>query len=275
MSEQLTAEQEANLSDEFVSHLKGGEMVDTTETYEYLMAFRDRAWKEINSRLSLKEDLACEDIRTYNDLAGEELGRMQTFTGDKSPIDWVIFSDIGSPKKSFTNMHMTVWNDETTDVPHLGSAFGTLPGAFFYVDLMPRYELVSHPAHIDKYLAKLNEVSLALNKDIIDAGITPFAAVMPFIRASLSPVVLAGVVPLEFFKEKVEQRLWDAYQHWIELMENAEPVAEEKRAALKARDTLVRNNIVELDPANPIAVRLVGQEMADRLERILSGNERS
>lgn len=270
----MSKDQEANLSKEFVSHLAGGDATDTTETFEYLLAFRDRAWNEINSRLSLKEDLACSDIRQYNDVDGNPLGHIRTYTGDQSPVDWVVHSHIGDPKKSFTNIHMTVWNDETTEVPHLGSAFGTLPDAFYYLDLMPRYELLSHPEHLDRYINKLNNVHIQLNQKIIAAGISPFVPTMSFIRSSLSPCVLAGVVPLEFFKEHVEQHLWDAYQYWIELMENAQPAPESKRAELKARDTLIRNNIVELDPANPIAVRLVGQKMADRLERILSGNER-
>lgn len=271
----MSNEPESKLSEEFVTHLEGGEPTDSSETFEYLLAFRNRAWREISNRLSITEDLACADIHEFNDLDGNKVGNMRTYTGDQSPIDWVIRSNIGDPKKTFSNIHLTVWNDETVEVPHLGSAFGTLPDVFFYVDLMPRYDLLCHPQHLDQFLERLNDSHLVINKAILAAGITPFVPAMSFIRASLSPCALAGVVPLEFFKKSVEPHLWDAYQYWIELMEHAQTTPQEYRAELKARDQLIRNNIVELDPANPIAVRLVGQDMTDRLVRILSAKERS
>ena len=263
------------LTKEFAAHLDGDNHIDTSETYAAVLATRDRVWEKISSTLSLREDLRCADLHEFNSLEGEPTGRMRTFTGDQSPVDWVIHSNIGSPKKTFTNIHLTIYVKDSVDVPHLGMAFGTLPDAFFYVDPMPRYEVLSEPDYLQKYLAPLNETYMALQNELFEAGVKPFNPAMPFIRSSLSPVALAGVVPLAFYKEKVEPKILAYVDHWLELVQNAMPVTDAKeRARLRARDERVRSNIVHLDPANPIAERLVGKETADRLVRILCGEER-
>ncbi|HEY8568559.1 hypothetical protein [Microbulbifer sp.] len=265
-----------NLTKEFAAHLGGDTHIDTSEIFNAVMATRDAIWEMIQGSLSLKEDLRCEDLRNFNDLNGEHVGRMRTFTGDESPVDWVIHSNIGTPQKTFTNIHLTIYMDDSVDIPHLGMAFGTLPGAFFYIDPMPRYEPVSYPDYLQKYLVPLNNIYMELQNDLFEADIKPFNAAMPFIRSSLSPVALAGVVPLEFYRTKVEPKIFAYVDHWLSLVHAAKPVeSAEVRAQLKQRDQLVRRNIVHLDPANPIAERLVGKPLADRLVRILCAEERS
>lgn len=265
-----------NLSKEFVTHLAGGTRIDTSEIFDAVMTTRDRVWEMINNSLSLKEDERCADLREFDDLNGEHVGRMRTFTGDESPVDWVIHSNIGVPQNTFTNIHLTIYLDDSVEVPHLGMAFGTLPDAFFYVDPMPRYEPLSYPDYVQEYLAPLNDIYMSLQEELAEAGVKPFNAAMPFIRASLSPVALAGVVPLDFYREKVEPKIFAYVEYWLKLVHAAKPVENpEIRAQLKQRDQLIRRNIVHLDPANPIAERLVGKPMADRLVRILCAEERS
>lgn len=265
-----------NLSKEFVAHLDGDTRVDTSETFAAVLATRDTAWQMVNKRLSLREDLRCADLHEFSDLQGEPVGKIRTYTGDESPVDWVIHSNIGLPKNTFTNIHLTVYLNDTVDVPHLGMAFGTLPDAFFYVDPMPRREPLSYPDYVQEYLAPLNDTYMALQQEIFEAGIKPLVPAMPFIRASLSPLALAGVTPLDFYREKVEPKVLSYVNYWLDMVEHARQVEDpEERAALKQRDTLIRRNIVNLDPANPIAERLVGKATADRLVRILCAEERS
>ena len=269
-------EAKQKLTKEFAAHLDGDNQIDTSETYVAVLATRDAIWDKISAELSLREDLRCADLHQFSDLQGQPMGRMRTFTGDDSPVDWVIHSNIGSPQKTFTNIHLTIYMDDSVDVPHLGMAFGTLPDAFFYIDPMPRYEPLSYPDYLQKYLAPLNETYMALQQELFEAGIRPLNPAMPFIRSSLSPVALAGVVPLDFYLEKVEPKIFQYVDYWLELVRNAKPVEDpQERATLKGRDTLVRRNIVHLDPANPIAERLVGKPLADRLVRILCAEERS
>nr|WP_010130699.1 red chlorophyll catabolite reductase [Microbulbifer agarilyticus] len=265
-----------NLTEEFVAHLAGDVKIDTSETFDAVMTTRDRIWEKIQNSLSLKEDLRCADLHNFDNLNGEHIGRMRTFTGDQSPVDWIIHSNIGTPKNTFTNIHLTIYLDESVDVPHLGMAFGTLPDAFFYIDPMPRYEPLSYPEHLQKYLTPLNDIYMSLQAELFEAGVKPFNAAMPFIRGSLSPVALAGIVPLDFYREKVEPKVFAYVDHWLKLVHEAKAVQDaEARAQLKQRDELIRRNIVHLDPANPIAERLVGKPLADRLVRILCAEERS
>ncbi|MCA0900864.1 hypothetical protein [Microbulbifer agarilyticus] len=265
-----------NLTEEFFTHLAGDTNIDTSEIFDAVMTTRDKIWEKIQSSLSLKEDLRCADLHSFDNLKGEHIGRMRTFTGDQSPVDWIIHSNIGTPQNTFTNIHLTIYLDDSVDVPHLGMAFGTLPDAFFYIDPMPRYEPLSYPEHLREYLAPLNDIYMSLQAEIFEAGVKPFNAAMPFIRGSLSPVALAGIVPLDFYREKVEPKIFAYVDHWLKLVHEAKAVQDaETRAQLKQRDELIRRNIVHLDPANPIAERLVGKPLADRLVRILCAEERS
>ena len=265
----------AGISEEFARHLGAGQKLDTTPTFEMLLATRDKAWEMISSRLPLVEDTHCADIHEFNDLQGQQLGRMRNYTGPECHVDWVIHSNIGHPSNTFTNIHLTFWMKGTTDVPHLGMAFGTLPEAFFYADLMPRYELVTNPDHCLAYYDPLNNLHLEMGKDLHSAGYTALTPQMPYIRASLSPCAIAGVTSAEFYKEKAERRVLELVEYWIGLVENAREIEDPaEQTFLTTRDYQQRKSIVYLDPANPIAERLVGKEAADRLVRILAGEER-
>jgi len=266
---------EPKLSKEFSAHLDAGHKIDTTETFNLLLATRDKAWDIISKALPFQEDNHCADIHQFDDLSGNPLGRMRNFTGPKCHVDWVIHSNIGNPSNTFTNIHLTFWMAGNTDVPHLGLAFGTLPDVFFYADLMPRYELVTKPKHCHAYYDPINTLHLELGKDLHTAGYTALIPHMAYIRSSLSPCVLAGVTSPEFYTEKAEPRIFELVNYWVDLVKNAREISDPKEQVfLKERDYQQRKNIVYLDPANPIAARLVGQEAADRLVRILAGEER-
>ena len=62
---------------------------------------------------------------------------------------------------------------------------------------------------------------------------------------------------------------------WLGWFDDAEQVPEAEQAALAARDLYMRQTICERDPANAIAVRLFGQEMADELVQTLWGGNRT
>ncbi|QBY04537.1 hypothetical protein E2K93_09105 [Thalassotalea sp. HSM 43] len=273
----MSAQQKPFVTEEFARHIDSGHKMDTSETYNQVLALRDEIWQYISTELNFSEDLGCQDIHNFNDLQGNHLGRMRNFTGDNdNPVDWVIHSDIGQPQNTFTNIHLTFWMKGNTDVPHLGMAFGTLPEAFYYVDMMPRYELVTHPEHVEKYYDAINDVAMAHQNELFEHGVKPFNAAMPFIRASLSPCAVAGVGPLSFFENNAKQKIWAVVKHWLELVKNAQQDDDQMQCQKRRqRDYDQRRSIVYLDPANPIAERLVGKQAADRLIRILAGEERN
>lgn len=245
--------------------------IDNTETFRYLLDVREQAWRIVRDGLSLREDLACRDIRDIPDLAGNIVGNMRTYTGENSPIDWVVRSWIGKPETGFTNIHLTCWVNETIDVPHLGFALGTAPDVFCYVDYLPRYEAVANPDHLDQYHEALNTQWVALRRNPAYKTFTP---VHLYTRSTLSPIAICGLLPFADFRSAVEPLMLAYVRNWVDLVKRAALIPPEQRPALKARDHLVRRTIVEKDPANILADRMLGVPMRERLVRILHAGER-
>lgn len=243
--------------------------VDNTEVFNYLLNVREQAWEMVNNGLNLRRDMKCADIEQIPDLQGNVVGNMFTYTGDK--IDWIVRSWIGKPEMGFTNIHLTCWVKDEIDVPHLGFALGTAPDIFCYVDYLPRYEPVISPSHLDQYHEAMNQKWIELRRN---PAYKTFNPVHLYTRGTLSPIAICGLLPFADFKAHIESIMLDYVRNWVELVKNAKPVAPEKRAALKQRDELVRRTIVEKDPANVLADRMLGVPMRERLVRILHAGER-
>lgn len=93
-------------------------------------------------------------------------------------------------------------------------------------------------------------------------------------RSTLSPIAVCGLLPFADFKAIVEPVMLQYVRKWVELVQTAQPIAPEKRAALRQRDEILRRTIVEQDPANILADRMLGVPMRERLVRILHAAER-
>jgi hypothetical protein len=245
--------------------------VNNTAVFNHLLNVREQAWEIIKQGLSLREDFACKDIEHIRDLQGNVVGNMHTYTGDKSPVDWIIRSWIGKPETGFTNIHLTLWLKEEIDVPHLGMAWGTAPDVFCYTDFLPRYDAPANFEHLNQYHEQLNEKWIAMRRNPAYKTFTP---VHLYTRSALSPIAICGLLPFADFNAVVEPMMLEYARKWVELVNNAKPIAPEKRAALKQRDWHVRKTIVEKDPANILADRMLGVPMRERLVRILHGAER-
>jgi len=245
--------------------------VDNTENFKYLLNVRDQAWEYINSNLSLKRDLKCKDIENIPDLQGNTVGNMFTYTGDKSPVDWIVLSWIGKPETGFTNIHLTCWLNDEIDAPHLGFALGTAPDVFCYADFLPRYDAPASFEHLNQYHEQMNQQWITLKRN---PAYKVFNPIHLYTRSTLSPIAICGLLPFEDFKSAVEPVMMEYVKKWVEIVKNAKPIGKEKRAELKARDELVRRTIVEKDPANVLADRMLGIPMRERLVRILHAAER-
>ncbi|MCS6843220.1 MAG: hypothetical protein NZ528_02700 [Caldilineales bacterium] len=244
---------------------------DNRAVFDYLLDVRERAWQIVQAGLCLREDLACRDIQTIRGLDGSVVGNIHTYTGDGSPVDWVVRSWVGRPETGFTNIHLTCWLTEDVEVPHLGFALGTAPDVFCYVDFLPRYDPPASFEHLDRYHERLNETWIALRRH---PAYRTFNPVHLYTRSTLSPIAVCGLLPFDDFRAVVEPVMLQYVAKWVELVQAAEPTPPERRAALRARDVLVRRTIVEKDPANILADRLVGVPMRERLVRILHAAER-
>ncbi len=244
---------------------------DTTETFNALWALSEELMAKLRRRFELRRDPSTEHLESYRGNAEHPSGRLAAYAGPE--VDWLVHSWIGNPPMGFTNMHVTAWLGPQIDVPHFGFAAGTLPDMWFYVDYIPRSDLILDTDALDRYYAPLNEQFLAARADL---GLVPFTSKALYVRQALSDVALC------FTTEADEGRIaqlggfaHDRLDRWLRFVDEARPVAAARRPRLAADDLARRRTIAERDPANIMGVRFFGEEMTSRLVRALWGADRA
>jgi hypothetical protein len=63
----------------------------------------------------------------------------------------------------------------------------------------------------------------------------------------------------------------ETLDRWLTWVDAAEPVSEDAREALAARDLVLRRSSAERDPGNKFAAQMFGSELTDKLVRSLWG----
>ncbi len=246
---------------------------DATATFQRLWAITQELMAKIEARFELRRDPSTEELESYRGEAEHPSGRLAGYSGPE--MDWLVHSWIGNPPMGFTNMHVTAWLGPHIDVPHLGVAWGTLPDLWFYIDFNPRSDLMLDTESLDRYWGPFNEEFLELRAD---SGLSPFTSRELYVRQALSEVAVCFTTPgrthdgarLDQVGELAHRRV----DRWLQWVDEAEPVPQERRARLAADDLLRRRNIAERDPANVMGLRFFGKEMTDRLVRALWGGDR-
>lgn len=192
-------------------------------------------------------------------------GELRASTGE--PLEWVIDSWVGSPAQGFTNHHLTIWLSDRVNVPHLAFAMGTIPELFVFCDLVPRSDLWTDVETLDRYHATFNDLRLKVSAD---ARFSPFVSKEVYIRQAISPIGLCEVAAATDENIDLALSYFDQFMdRWIPWVKEATPVPEAQRAALGARDRLVRRTIVERDPANVVVEKVFGAELTHALVRVL------
>lgn len=242
---------------------------DTTVEFEELRAAMAGYADRVKARFELEADPSVEEFHSYG-VEGGPTGSINAFSGPE--MDWMIHSWIGNPALGFTNLHLTCWLGPHTLVPHLGMAFGTLPDYWYFVDLVPRVDLLVDLDYLDRYYEPNNAQFMALRDE---PGFSPFVSQTLYIRQSVSHTALCFVCErrpdtqarmLELAEGRLEQ--------WFGFLDEGHPVQPSDRAALAERDLAVRRNVAVRDPANIMGVRYFGEEMTERLVRALWGGDR-
>jgi hypothetical protein len=244
--------------------------VEHTDLFDQLWSLTNELRQKIEARFQLNPDPSTEDLQSYSSLNGEANGTLNTFSG--SEIDWLVHSWLRMPKSGFSHMRLIIWLRSHIDVPHLAYGFATLPHLFFYIDYIPRSDLLSDLNYLDRYYQPGNERYLELRKD---PQLEQYISRNLYIRQAQSPINLCCTS--KFPQEKLPLLRTLAHEmmdRWLTWVDNAEPVAEEKRAALAERDLTVLRAIAERDPDNQIAVQMFGAELTSKLVRSLWGGDR-
>lgn len=245
-------------------------LTDTTAEFEQLQSAMSEMFDQVRGRFELEPDPAVAEFHDYSAEDGPS-GSINAYAGPD--IDWLVHSWIGDPERGFTNLHLTIWNGAQTWVPHFGMAWGTLPDYWYFVDYVPRVDLLSTPEYLDRYYEPHNTQYMDLRHE---PGFSPFVSQTLYVRQAVSHTALCFVCERTSTSaarmiELAQGRLDD----WISFMDEGDPVAPSDRAALAARDLHVRRTIADRDPANVMGVRFFGEEMTERLVRALWGGDRT
>jgi Red chlorophyll catabolite reductase (RCC reductase) len=243
--------------------------VDTTAEFDQLQSAMQALFDKVSARFELEPDPSVAEFDSYG-VDGGPTGSIHAYTGPE--VDWMVHSWIGNPALGFTNLHLTVWNGPHTLVPHLGIAWGTLPDYWYFVDYVPRVDLLADAEYLDRYYEPHNTEFMELRDE---PGFSPFVSQTLYIRQSVSHTAMCAVVErrpdaADRMIELAGRRVDD----WLAHIEEGHPVPASDRAALAERDLYVRRTVAERDPANVMGERFFGAEMTDRLVRSLWGGDR-
>lgn len=245
--------------------------VDRSEAFNELWGLFGEMRAKVDARFEMQQDPSTEGLQGYKALEGvDATGHLSAYSGED--LDWFVHSWIGNPKQSFANMHLTLWLPSTTKVPHLAFALATLPDIFFYMDYIPRVELVTDTAYLDKYYEPANAKSIEFREN---PNMNWFFSRSLYVRQSLSDTALCYTC--KYTPENmavIKATAHEMMDRWFGWLNEGHAVPEAEQAALAERDLLIRRTIAERDPANILGERMFGKPLTDRLVRALWGGDR-
>lgn len=247
--------------------------LDNKAVFEQLWEITKELRQKLEARFQLHPDASVENLQQYSSLDGNMKGSLTAFSGEE--IDWLVHSWLGNPEKSnFGTMRLTTWLKSHIQVPHLAFEFGTLPDGniFFYIDYIARTELLTDLAYLDRYYEPVNQTFLKLQSD---SRLKVFTSKSTYIRLFQSPVSLCYTGAPTFETLELTRTLArETLDRWLTWVDVAEPVPEDAREALAARDLELRRISAERDPGNKFAAQMFGSELTDKLVRSLWGGDR-
>ncbi|MFV8784198.1 hypothetical protein ACNKU7_17390 [Microbulbifer sp. SA54] len=244
--------------------------VDVSKAWERCWGILTDVKQTIASRFTgLELEPACADREYYTSPNGEFEGSFQAWSG--GDCEWLVNSWLGNRKASILDMNATAYLGQKTDVPHFVMVFGTIPKLFFYFDFMPRRNLLTDSEYLDKYYAPINEEYLALR------GHSNFQWSVshgPYMRALINPSTqsLMGDLNDENI-DILENYARSMLSHWLRWYDEAQPLAESERVALRRDDHQLRRLCYERDPMNKLATKVFGEEGVKQMLTLRMGEE--
>ena len=245
--------------------------VDNSETFETLWKILGELFAKVSDRFELSPDASTAELQPYEAIDGSGSGGyLSTYAGPD--IDWLVFSWVGNPKMSFTNMHLTISLASKYDAPNLGLAFGTTPDLFMYMDYVPRVDLAANPEYMDKYYKEINEEHLRLHEN---DELTTFISRDLYMRATQTPASICFTAPdTDNTMATIRDTAHNLLEQWLANVEKSAILAEEDRPAQAARDEFIRKEIALRDPMNEMVQRMYGPDLSARLVKALWGGDR-
>jgi hypothetical protein len=142
------------------------------------------------------------------------------------------------------------------------------------MDYVPRVDMLVDTDYAEKYYyGEPNDAYVEMDRN---TNFTPFVSREFYTRLAQTPNSICQGAP--FTPENLETVRTMAHRQidrWLQWVDEAETVPEGERAALAARDELIRRTICERDPANVVVDKLFTKEMGDYLVKTLWGGTRT
>ncbi|MEC4812072.1 MAG: red chlorophyll catabolite reductase [Scytonema sp. PMC 1069.18] len=246
--------------------------MNNTLIFERLWGITNQLRQKLETRFELSLDPSTQSLQEYSSSDGNVKGTLQAFTGQE--IDWLVHSHLRNLGQSqFNTMRLTVWLNSYIRVPHLAIELSVLPNAlFYYIDYIPRTDLICDLEYLDRYYEPVNQTYLSLQAN---PDLSLFTSKNLYIRQFQSPISLCYTCsPTEDMLNLIETLAHEMLERWLLWIDEAEPVSEDARTALTERDLFMRRTSAECDPGNKFAAQILGQELTDKLVRSLWGGDR-
>ncbi|MFB2880502.1 hypothetical protein [Floridanema aerugineum] len=245
--------------------------LDNSVVFEQLWQISNELRQKIEAGFTLHPDPSAKDLEDYTGIDPNVKGSMKTFSG--SEIDWLVHSWLRNTKTGFSTMRLTTWLKPHIAVPHLAFEFSTFGNILFYIDYVPRNDILLNLDDLNRYYEPVNQTFLTLQAD---SRLSPFISKSLHIRLFQSPISLCYTCPptedLLALIRTISHEMLDRWLGWIDV---AEAVPESMQKALFERDLFVRRSIAERDPGNKMAAQMLGNELTDKLVKALWGGDRS
>ena len=244
---------------------------DNTSVFEQLWSITNQLRQKLENRFQLNPADFTNDLNSYSSIDGNFQGSLKAFSGTE--IDWLVHVLSHNEKSNFSVMRLTVWLGSHIRVPHLTFEFGTLPDIFFYLDYIPRTDLLTDLDYLERYYEPVNQLFLNLQQE---PSLSMYTSKSVYIRQFMSPIRLCYTSPatndtVNLIRTFANEML----ERWINWVDEAEPVAEDIRTALAERDLFLRRSSAEQDPGNKLAEQMFGKELTDKVVQALWGGDRN
>uniref|UniRef100_A0A1D1ZAU2 Red chlorophyll catabolite reductase, chloroplastic n=1 Tax=Anthurium amnicola TaxID=1678845 RepID=A0A1D1ZAU2_9ARAE len=163
-----------------------------------------------------------------------------------------------------------------TDAPHLFMEFAqnSPTSLVFFVDLLPRRDLVLHPDYLDHFYQQ-TPLEQARQRLETAAEVAPFQPSSLYFRGVLSPTAIAVSIDCgkegarsmeEVMRDHVSGAAKEVTRVWLDTCAGGERrvTGSGDRAGLLERDNLIKTKAVEIDLGSNLP-RLFGQDVAGRV----------
>lgn len=242
--------------------------LDHATLFEQLQSILSQLYGEVTQQLTFFSQPE-QPLQSFSSLDGSVTGSISTLTGRE--LDWLVYSWMNAKQMRFSAMRLTLWLNSLIEVPHLAFEFGTRPDPFFYIDYIPRVDLWSDLSYTERYYTPMNATYLALRDN---PNLSLFVSKALYVRQTQSPTSLCFSCPAtEDTLSLLRNTAQEMCSRWLTWVKQAEPVPDDRQAALAERDLLIRRTIAERDPDNAIAVKLFGAELTDQMVCLLWNKE--